>query len=59
MVVDIYHYTAGNGCIILSPKGRMNIVRYIARTGSVEVYIDRSSPTLRGKAVLVYTKSDV
>ena len=38
----------------LSPDGEVNSTE----TRSVEVYIHRSSPTLRGIVVLVFTKSD-
>ena len=41
--------------IQLSPEGEVNSDGYIPRR---EVYIHRSSPTLRGIVVLVFTKSD-
>ena len=40
--------------IQLSPEGEVNSGGW----RSVEVYIHRSSPTLRGIVVLVFTKSD-
>ena len=46
--------------IQLSPEGEVNSGGYIqcAEMQSVEVYIHRSSVTLRGIVVLVFTKSD-
>ena len=44
--------------IQLSPEGEVNSGGYTyTETRSVEVYIQRSSPTLRGIVVLVLTKS--
>ena len=42
----------------LSPDGEVNSGGIYTETRSVEVYIHRSSPTLRGIVVLVFTKSD-
>ena len=44
--------------IQISPEGEVNSGRYVQRRESVEVYSHRSSLTLRGIVVLVFTKSD-
>ena len=48
-------YNCHNSNIQLSPEGEVNRGGYIPRR---EVYIHRSSPTVRGIVVLVFTKSD-
>jgi len=47
-----------NNNIQLSPEGKVNCGGYYTETRSIEVYIHRSSLTLRGIVVLVFTKSD-
>ena len=43
--------------IQLSPEGEVNGGRFLPNTWSVEVNIERCSPTLRGIVALVFTKS--
>ena len=54
-------YQGDTNNIQLSPEGEVNSGGYTGRyteMRSVEVYIQRSSPTLRGVVALAFTKSD-
>ena len=57
MIFGLLHARHEND-IQLSPEGEVNSAGYNTETRSVKVYIHRSSPTLRGIVVLVFTNSD-